>query len=190
MSRIGKKPIKVEEGVEITIDNREVLLKKDADEIKMMIPHFLECKLENNELKISNKSKSKESRAGHGTFRANLFNAQKGLTEGFKKSLEIKGVGYRAALEGNDLHFSLGYSHPIVFPLPEGISAKIIKNTITIEGKDKQKVGEVAAKIRALRPPEPYKGKGIKYVGEIIIRKAGKAAKAAAGATTATGGAK
>lgn len=182
MSRIGKKPIKIEEGVKITVENRQVLVEKENDKIILDLPRFLECQIENGEIKIKNNSKEKATRAMYGTFRANLFNAQKGLAVGFSKKLEIKGVGYRVALEGETLNFNLGYSHPIIFPLPFGITAKVIKNTITIEGKDKQSVGQVAARIRALRPPEPYKGKGIKYSDEIILRKAGKAAKAAGGA--------
>lgn len=180
MSRIGKKIITLPNGVECKVEKKEVIMKGPLGEVKQEIhPHVFVEKVDGTlQVKVKN-PEEKTDRALWGLFGALLQNMVKGVTEGFQKQLEINGVGYRAQAKGKGLELELGYSHSIDFPLPEGVEVTVQKNIITLKGRDKQIVGETAARIRALRKPEPYKGKGIKYVGEYILRKAGKQAKTA-----------
>lgn len=177
MSRIGKQPVSIPNGVEVKQDGNLVIFKKDKTESKLDTRGFVNVEINKEEILFSPKSDSREDRAFWGTYRSLANNIVIGLTEGFKKQLEINGVGYRAAVKGNILELQLGFSHPINFEFPKDLKVSVEKNIITIEGSDKQVVGQVAAKIRGFRPPEPYKGKGVKYTDERIIRKAGKTAK-------------
>ncbi|MDR2827832.1 MAG: 50S ribosomal protein L6 [Acholeplasmatales bacterium] len=179
MSRIGNKVIKVPAGVSVDIaDGNLVTVKSSKGELKCQFYSSLSIKQEANEIKISRPDDAIFTRKIHGTTRALLSNMIVGLSEGFKKALEIQGVGYRASLEGSKLVLSIGYSHPVEFIIPKQIKVECPKNTdIIITGIDKQEVGEFAAKIRDTYKPEPYKGKGIRYVGEHVRRKAGKTAK-------------
>ena len=182
MSRIGKKPIIVTNEVDVKIDNDFITVKGPKGELKLKSHQRVTVAQNENELNITVKNPdAKTDKALWGLYGSLIRNMITGVTDGFSKKLEINGVGYKVAQSGNKLTFNLGFSHPIDFPLPEGISATVEKNEITINGFDKQLVGQVAARIRSLRPPEPYKGKGIKYSDETIRRKAGKAAKAAGG---------
>jgi len=174
MSRIGKQPIIVPKDVEVRIDKGRVITKGPKGELSQIIPFQLEVVLKDKELTIVPQKKRKETPALWGLFRSLIFNMIKGTTEGFEKKLEIEGVGYRVSLQGNKLILNLGFSHPIEVEAPEGIEFKVDKNIITVSGADKQLVGQIAAEIRMKRKPEPYKGKGIRYVGEVIRRKAGK----------------
>ncbi|MCH7759161.1 50S ribosomal protein L6 [Patescibacteria group bacterium] len=177
MSRIGKKSIVVPSGVEIKVDNHLVAVKGPKGDLKQTIPDFLSIKTEDDQLKMSVKNpKIKQERSSWGTFNRLIFNMIKGVSEGFEKKLELVGVGYRAQIDGDKLTLKLGFSHPVNFLIPPGIEIKVEQNIITINGIDKQLVGETAAQIRRFKKPEPYKGKGIKYVDEIIRRKAGKRA--------------
>lgn len=178
MSRIGNKVILVPASVSVTIDNNFVNVKGPKGELSSQFNKDLSIKLEGNEIRISRPNDDIFSRKIHGTTRALLANMVTGVTDGFKKQLEIKGVGYRAQLNGNVLSLSVGYSHPVDFELPNGISVELPKNTdIIISGIDKQEVGDFAANVRAVCKPEPYKGKGIRYIDEHVRRKAGKTAK-------------
>ena len=175
MSRIGKKPISIPSGVEVKIDGSSLKFKKSNNEKELDLKGHVDVKIEDGKIEFSPKGEDRQSRAYWGTYRALANNIVLGLTEGFSKQLEINGVGYRAAMKGKVLELNLGFSHPINFESPKGIA--VDKNVVTIKGDDKQQVGQVAAEIRGFRPPEPYKGKGIKYLEEHIIRKAGKTAK-------------
>ena len=177
MSRIGKKPISIPNGVEVKIDGSSLKFKKSNNEKELDLKGHVDVKIEDGKIEISPKGEDRQSRAYWGTYRALANNIVLGLTEGFSKQLEINGVGYRAAMKGKGLELNLGFSHPINFESPKGIEISVDKNVVTIKGDDKQQVGQVAAEIRGFRPPEPYKGKGIKYLEEHIIRKAGKTAK-------------
>ena len=179
MSRIGNKVIQVPAGVTVTIaENNFVTVKGPKGELEFGFNPVLEIKQEGVEIHISRPNDEQFTRKIHGTTRAVLANMVHGVAEGFKKQLEIRGVGYRAALQGNKLVLSLGFSHNIELDIPAGISLDVPKNTeITVSGFNKETVGEFAAKIRSYRKPEPYKGKGIRYVGEFVFRKAGKTAK-------------
>ena len=177
MSRIGKKPISIPNGLEVKIDGSAIKFKKSNNEKELDLKGHVDVKIEDGKIEISPKGEDRQSRAYWGTYRALANNIVLGLTEGFSKQLEINGVGYRAAMKGKVLELNLGFSHPINFESPKGIEISVDKNVVTIKGDDKQQVGQVAAKIRGFRPPEPYKGKGIKYLEERIIRKAGKTAK-------------
>lgn len=184
MSRIGKKIIVVPNGVEVSINNKQVNVKGPKGELSLYVHNNSTAVVEERETgKVVTVAMddldSKLNRALWGTMRSNIANMVKGVTDGFSKQLEINGVGYKVALNGNALKLNLGYSHEINFPLPAGISAEVEKNVITVKGIDKQLVGHISAEIRKLRKPEPYKGKGIKYMDEVIRRKAGKAAKSA-----------
>jgi len=180
MSRIGKKLISVPKGVEVKIEQSFVLVKGPKGELKEAIHPRVTVVSENNEVKITvNDPELKSDKALWGLYGSLIKNMIIGVTEGFLKKLEVNGVGYKVALAGEKINLSLGFSHPVDFLLPKGISAGIDKNIISISGIDKRLVGSVAAELRALKPPEPYKGKGIKYVDEVIVKKAGKAAKAA-----------
>nr|WP_315048253.1 50S ribosomal protein L6 [uncultured Campylobacter sp.] len=177
MSRIGKKPISIPSGVEVKIDGSSLKFKKSNNEKELDLKGHVDVKIEDGKIEFSPKGEDRQSRAYWGTYRALANNIVLGLTEGFSKQLEINGVGYRAAMKGKVLELNLGFSHPINFESPKGIEISVDKNIVTIKGDDKQQVGQVAAEIRGFRPPEPYKGKGIKYLEEHIIRKAGKTAK-------------
>lgn len=177
MSRIGKKPISIPNGVEVKINGSSLKFKKSNNEKELDLKGHVDVKIEDGKIEFSPKGEDRQSRAYWGTYRALANNIVLGLTEGFSKQLEINGVGYRAAMKGKVLELNLGFSHPINFESPKGIEISVDKNVVTIKGDDKQQVGQVAAEIRGFRPPEPYKGKGIKYLEEHIIRKAGKTAK-------------
>ena len=177
MSRIGKKPISIPNGLEVKIDGSSLKFKKSNNEKELDLKGHVDVKIEDGKIEFSPKGEDRQSRAYWGTYRALTNNIVLGLTEGFSKQLEINGVGYRAAMKGKVLELNLGFSHPINFESPKGIEISVDKNVVTIKGDDKQQVGQVAAEIRGFRPPEPYKGKGIKYLEERIIRKAGKTAK-------------
>jgi large subunit ribosomal protein L6 len=175
MSRIGKLPIPVPDGVKVTIDNSSVKVDGPKGALTHKVPAGIEVSQTEKTLVISIKSEDKKSSGLHGLTRSLIANMVVGVSKGFEKNLELVGIGYRAELKGKQLHLTLGYSHPVLFDLPAGITAKIEKQTkITIEGADKQLVGETAATIRSKKKPEPYKGKGIKYSDEIIKRKIGK----------------
>jgi large subunit ribosomal protein L6 len=177
MSRIGKKPVAIPAGVEASLDGSVVTIKKGNKSSSVDCKNNVNVEIADNNIVISPLGEDRQNRAFWGTYRALIANAVEGLDKGFKKSLEINGVGYRAAVKGKVLELQLGFSHPINFEIPEGITIAVEKNIINIEGTDKQVVGQVAADIRGYRPPEPYKGKGVKYTDEHIIRKAGKTAK-------------
>ncbi|HHG75394.1 50S ribosomal protein L6 [Persephonella sp.] len=175
MSRIGKKPIDIPNGVEIKIENNNhVVVKGPKGQLENDFNPDLSIKIEDNQVKIERPNDSAFMRAIHGTTRALLANMVKGVTEGFTVELEIVGIGYRAAMKGKSLELQLGYSHPIVYEPPEGIQITVEGNIIKVSGIDKQKVGQVAAEIRDFRKPDPYKGKGIRYKGEVLKLKAGK----------------
>jgi len=176
MSRVGKQPVTIPAGIEVSVDGTAVVAKKGNLEKRLETYGRVGIKVEGNEVKFTRKDDTKESSAFWGTYRALLNNILIGLDKGFSKSLEINGVGYRAQVNGKTLELQLGFSHPVNYEIPEGIDIKVEKNIITVSGTDKQQVGQVAAVIRGFRPPEPYKGKGVKYTDEVIIRKAGKAA--------------
>lgn len=177
MSRIGKIPVPVPNGVTFSLDKNEAKVKGPKGELKLTIPPRVSVKNENGELTVERHGDDKQAKAFHGLVQRMLQNMVTGVTEGFKKELEIQGVGYRAALEGNKLNLQLGFSHPVSLETPKGISFEVPKPTsIIISGYDKQQVGQVAAQIRSLRPPEPYKGKGVRYAGEVVRRKVGKSA--------------
>ncbi len=176
MSRIGKKPITIPSGVKIEISGPDVTVTGPKGSLKQSIMPGLKIQVHENELTVVTDNQSRKVRSFQGLTRSLLANMIQGVSEGIKKVLEISGLGYKAELDGNTLVLNLGYSHAVRFALPEGITASIEKNTIvTISGIDKQRIGQVAANIRAVRKPEPYKGKGIRYAGEKIRRKAGKA---------------
>ena len=177
MSRIGKLPISIPSGVTITVDSDVITVKGAKGELS--VPHLSDVKvsLEDNNAIVTRNDDERIAKAQHGLQRALLNNAVVGVTEGFEKRLEVKGVGFRVATSNNELDMSLGFSHPVKYKAPEGISITNDKMVIIVNGIDKQKVGQVAAEIRAIKKPEPYKGKGIAYVGEQILRKAGKAGK-------------
>jgi large subunit ribosomal protein L6 len=175
MSRIGKKPVIVPAGVTAKVDGQLVQVKGAKGELQFRVPDDVAVTQEGNVIKVDPRSTSKRARALWGTSRAQVNNLVVGVTAGFEKKLEINGVGYRAAIAGKNLQLALGYSHDVNYPIPVGINIVTPKPTeITITGIDKRQVGQVAAEIRSLRGPEPYKGKGVKYAGEFIFRKEGK----------------
>lgn len=180
MSKIGKQPITIPNNVQIEIDGRTVSIKGPKGEVAHTHPREVAVKMEEDQLIVEKVSTARYAQALWGLWRALLANEVTGMHEGFEKKLELSGVGYRVAMKGKDIELQLGLSHPVVFEASEGIIFGVEDKVITVAGTDKQRVGQVAAEIRKLRLPEPYKGKGIKYVGEVIRRKAGKAAKAAA----------
>ena len=178
MSRIGKKPITIPAGVDVKINGTEVIVKGPKGELKNSFNAAMNIAMENNEIVVTRPSDNKEHRALHGLTRTLIANMVEGVSNGYKKELEVNGVGYRAQKQGNNLVLNLGYSHQVIMPEVDGITIEVPNNnSIIISGADKQKVGQFAAEVREKRPPEPYKGKGIKYVGEYIRRKEGKAAK-------------
>ena len=176
MSRVGKKPVTVVAGIDVSIDGTQLVAKKGNNEKRLETHGRVEISIDGAEVTFGRVGDSKESAAFWGTYRALFANIIEGLDKGFKKSLEINGVGYRAAVQGQTLNLQLGFSHPVDYAIPEGVEVKVEKNLIHLSGTDKQTIGQVAAEIRSFRPPEPYKGKGVKYTDETIIRKAGKSA--------------
>jgi large subunit ribosomal protein L6 len=178
MSRIGKKEIALPKGVEIKQDGDVVTVKGPKGSMQTSLVPGIGMKVENNVVQFTRANEEGKTRAFHGLMRALVANNVKGVSEGFKRELDIIGVGYRAEVKGREVVFALGYSHPVRFAIPEGIEIVVDAKTghVTITGVDKQRVGQTAAEIRALREPDPYKGKGIKYSDEVIRRKAGKAA--------------
>ncbi len=189
LSRIGRKPIPIPQGVKVEIKEGRIVVQGPKGRLEKEIPPLVEVKIEDNEIKVLpqevQKRLAKKLKAFHGLARALINNLVVGVTNGFTRSLDIVGLGYRAELKGDTLLLQLGYSHPIEFKLPEGVKAKVERGTgevqfrITLEGIDKELVGQTAANIRRLRPPEPYKGKGVRYSDEVILRKAGKGGKKA-----------
>jgi len=176
MSRVGKRPVTVPSGIEVSLDGTCLVAKKGNLEKRLEMHGRVGVSIDGSEVTFERRGEEKQDAAFWGTYRALFNNIVIGLDKGFTKSLEINGVGYRAAVEGKNLKLQLGHSHPIDYAIPEGLEIKVEKNIITINGTDKQAVGQAAAEIREFRPPEPYKGKGVKYTDEVIIRKAGKAA--------------
>lgn len=178
MSRIGKKPVQIPAGVEVAVNGSHVEVKGPKGTLSGDFYEKLTYSQEGNEFIVARPDDERETKARHGLTRALIHNMVVGVSEGYQKQLELAGVGYRVALKGKDLEFALGFSHPVKYVAPEGITFEVPDNThINVKGIDKQQVGQVAAEIRGLKPPEPYKGKGIHYVGEHIRRKLGKAAK-------------
>lgn len=178
MSRIGKKLITIPDKVQVTVNNGVISVKGPKGELSFPLNPEISFTLEGKELSFSRTTDEKHIRAAHGLTRAMVASMIQGVTNGFKKDLQMEGVGYKVELRGKNLYFTLGYSHPILFIPPPGIEFATTSATqLSVSGIDKQLVGEVAAKIRSLRPPEPYKGKGVRYVGEQILRKAGKSGK-------------
>ena len=177
MSRIGRAPVAIPSGVKVTKDGQQVLVEGPKGKLSVTLVPSISVHIDGQTLKVERAGDEASARALHGLSRALIANMVHGVTTGFSKELEISGVGYRAALQGKQVSLSVGFSHPVVIDIPEGLTVKIPKPTnITIEGSDKQLVGQFAANLRHVSPPEPYKGKGIKYAGEVIRRKAGKAA--------------
>jgi len=174
MSRIGKKPVGIPDKVDLKIDGQLVSVKGPKGQLSCTLNKLVTVKIEGKEALITPVDASKEASSQWGTARSLVNNMVTGVVDGFTKVLEFTGVGYKAAIKGNILTLNLGYSHPIDYTLPKGIEAKVNKNQIEVLGCDKELVGFVAAKVRSFRPPEPYKGKGVKYADEVIIRKAGK----------------
>ena len=177
MSRIGKQPIDIPAGVTITVGDKEITVAGPKGQLTVPVQQNTKTTVEDGKITVTHKDDEPESRAWHGLQRALLNNAVIGVTQGFKKELEINGVGFRLQGGGKQIEMALGFSHPVKYTAPDGVELKVDKMNITVTGIDKQKVGQVAAEIRALKKPEPYKGKGIKYVDEQILRKAGKAGK-------------
>jgi large subunit ribosomal protein L6 len=178
MSRIGKKPISVPANVEITVNKNEILVKGPKGTLTVLFEsEYVAFSLEEGVLIVSRKDDSKPSRSRHGLYRSLVSNAIEGVVDGYSKKLEIYGVGYRGVVKGSQIEFSLGFSHPVIFAIPAGITVAFEKdaaNTLVVSGIDKQLVGQVAANIREYKKPEPYKGKGIRYSDEQVVRKAGK----------------
>lgn len=177
MSRIGKLPVAIPSGVTITVDSEVITVKGPKGELT--VPHLSDVTVaeEDGKMIVTRKDDERIAKAQHGLQRSLLNNAVEGVTKGFEKKLEVNGVGFRVAMSGADLEMQLGFSHPVKYKAPEGVQITTNKMEITVSGIDKQQVGQAAAEIRALKKPEPYKGKGIKYAGEQILRKAGKAGK-------------
>ena len=176
MSRVGKRPVTVPNGIEVSVDGTCLVAKKGNLEKTLETHGRVTISIEGANVSFERVGEEKQDAAYWGTYRALFNNIIIGLDQGYKKSLEINGVGYRASVEGKVLKLQLGFSHDVNYEIPEGLEVKVEKNIITLNGTDKQVVGQAAAEIRSFRPPEPYKGKGVKYTDEVIIRKAGKAA--------------
>ncbi len=178
MSRIGNKPVQIPAGVEVAVNGNHIAVKGSKGTLEMDFYEKLTVSVEEGVLTVARPDDERETRARHGLTRALIANMVEGVSNGFEKKLELAGVGYRVQQKGKDLEFSLGFSHPVIVEAPEGITFEVPDNThVNVKGIDKQQVGQVAAEIRGHKPPEPYKGKGIHYVGEHIRRKLGKAAK-------------
>ncbi len=175
MSRVGKKPVAIPSGVTATVEGQIVKLKGPKGALAVALHGDVAAMVQGSEVKVDTRAETKRARAMWGTYRSLIANAMTGVTKGFERRLEISGVGYRATLQGKNLQVQLGYSHDIVYPIPEGITIAVPRPTeVVVSGIDEQKVGHVAAVIRAFRKPEPYKGKGVKYANEYIFRKEGK----------------
>lgn len=178
MSRVGKQPVPIAAGVQVTLaEGNAITVKGPRGELQRTFPEAMRFTIEDNEVLVTRPTDTSSHRALHGLSRSLLNNMVVGVTEGYTKTLEVQGVGYRAQLEGESLRLALGFSHPVNVQPPEGISFAVEGPRINVSGIDKEKVGQVAADIRKIRPPEPYKGKGIRYLGERVRRKAGKAGK-------------
>ena len=177
MSRIGNLPVDIPSGVTITVGDEEITVAGPKGTLKVPVQENTSTKVEDNKIIVTRKDDEPKSKAWHGLQRALLNNAVKGVTQGFEKKLEINGVGFRLSGGPKEIEMALGFSHPVKYTAPDGVELKTNKMEITVSGIDKQLVGQVAAEIRSLKKPEPYKGKGIKYVDEYIVRKAGKAGK-------------
>jgi large subunit ribosomal protein L6 len=177
VSRIGKQPIELPAGVSVSLSPGRVMVNGPLGELAQQVPQRIKIEQADGEILVSRPTERGEDRALHGLTRSLVANMVEGVTKGFEKSLEIQGVGYRASMRGTDLELNVGYSHPVVMKAPDGISFDVPAPTqVIVKGIDKQRVGQVAAEIRAVRPPEPYKGKGIRYAGEYVRRKIGKRA--------------
>jgi large subunit ribosomal protein L6 len=182
VSRIGKLPVAIPAGVKVAVEGNAVRLEGPKGKLHASVPSGVDVKVEGNLLRIERQTEDRKIRALHGLTRKLIANMTQGVSQGFTRVLDINGVGYRAEVKGQEIHMTLGYSHPVVFPLPAGVTAAVERQVIiTLSSADRQVLGETAAKIRSLRPPEPYKGKGIKYREEVIKRKAGKAVGSAGG---------
>ena len=182
MSRIGKLPVTIPTGVKVALDANALRLEGPKGKLQTALPAGVDVKVEGNLLRVERQTEDRRVRALHGLTRKLIANMTQGVSQGFTRVLDINGVGYRAEVKGQEIHMTLGYSHPVVFPLPAGVTAAVERQVIiTLSSADRQVLGETAAKIRSLRPPEPYKGKGIKYREEVIKRKAGKAVGSAGG---------
>ncbi|MCH3971252.1 MAG: 50S ribosomal protein L6 [Oscillospiraceae bacterium] len=180
MSRIGRKPVNIPAGVDVKINGSEVTVKGPKGSLTKTFHPNMKIEMEGNEILVSRPNDTKENKSLHGLTRSLIQNMVDGVTQGFKKDLEVRGVGYRATKKGKNLVMNLGYSHQVIVPEVDGISIDVPSaNQITISGPDKQQVGQFAAEVREKRPPEPYKGKGIRYVGEFVRHKEGKAGKGA-----------
>lgn len=177
MSRIGKIPVEIPSGVEVNINGQDVSVKGPKGTLTMSVAEPITAKVDGSTVVVSRPNDERESRSLHGLTRTLIANMVEGVTNGYSKVLEIQGTGYRVNQKGNALEFQLGFSHPVNVEPPEGITFKVEGNRVTVEGISKQQVGEVAANLRKIRPPEPYKGKGVRYLGENIRRKVGKAGK-------------
>jgi large subunit ribosomal protein L6 len=177
MSRIGKLPITIPAGVTITVDNDKIVVSSSKGTLEQFTMPGILVTVDGSTATVTRESDAREHRSKHGLMRTLISNMVVGVTEGFKKQLEINGVGFRANVQGNVIKMNLGFSHEVVYTLPAGVTAVVEQNIITVSGISKQQVGQVAAEIRALKKPEPYKGKGIKYVTERIVRKSGKSGK-------------
>ena len=175
MSRIGKQPIAIPPKVKVEVKGQEVFVEGPKGKLNWQLPRRTSIKVDNGKLLVSRQGDNDEVKALHGLSRALVNNMVRGVSEGFVKKLEIQGVGFKAAVQGKTVNLSLGYSHPVVYPIPDQIKVTVDENTkLTIEGPDRQVVGQVAAEIRSFYPPEPYKGKGVRYADERVIRKEGK----------------
>ena len=182
MSRIGKLPVTIPAGVKVAVDTDAVHVEGPKGKLHTTVPAGVNVNVEGNIVRIERRAEDRKSRALHGLTRKLIANMAQGVSQGFTRVLDINGVGYRAEVKGQEIHMTLGYSHPVIFPLPQGVTASVERQIIiTLSGADRQLLGETAAKIRGLRLPEPYKGKGIKYREEFIKRKAGKAVGSASG---------
>jgi len=177
MSRVGKQPIQLDSGVTVTADADFITISGPKGNLKQFTMPGINVKAEDDKLVVTRDNDEAANRARHGLMRSLLANMVVGVSKGFERKLEINGVGYRVQAQGADLKFNLGFSHDVTYKVPQGVQVTVDQNTITVSGIDKQQVGQVAAEIRALKKPEPYKGKGIKYVDERIIRKSGKSGK-------------
>jgi large subunit ribosomal protein L6 len=177
MSRIGKQPITIPSGVTITVDDDKVVVNGSKGSLEQFRLPGIKLRQEDSQLLVERVNDEAANRARHGLMRTLINNMVTGVSQGFEKKLEINGVGYRVAMQGQDLKFNLGFSHDVIYKVPAGINVTTEQNNITVSGISKQQVGQVAAEIRALKKPEPYKGKGIKYADERIIRKSGKSGK-------------
>jgi large subunit ribosomal protein L6 len=174
MSRIGRRPVAIPSGVQVALKDGVLSVKGPKGELKRPLPTLVAVKVDKAAVTVTRENDEPQTRARHGLVRALVNNMVEGVTKGFERKLEINGVGYKAEVAGDKMTLALGYSHPIVYHLPKGISAKVEKTLVTLTGSDRELLGQTAAKLRSFRPPEPYKGKGIKYLEEYIKRKVGK----------------